>query len=82
MSSSFTRAQEAAEAAGEAFPLAVDGFNAYGPQNTEQVAEINYAATVYRGVTLMPDFQYMIRPGATTRTPDAAILGFRSNINF
>lgn len=82
MSSSFTRAQEAAELAGETFPLAIDGYNAYGPQNTEQVVELNYAAAVYRGVTLMPDFQYMIRPGATTRTPDAAILGFRSNINF
>ncbi len=82
MSSAFTRAQEAAEFAGASFPLTIDGFTAYGPQNTEQLVEANYAIAVYRGVTFMPDFQYMIRPGATTRTPDAAILGFRSNINF
>ncbi len=83
MSGEFTRAEEIAEALGTPFPDDVDGFGtAYGPQNTEQVAELTYLLHVYRGVTFEPDFQYVIRPGATTSTPDAAVLGFRTNINF
>ena len=83
MSAGFTRAQEAAGLLGTPLPLSLDGFGAaYGPQNTEQVIELDYNVAVYRGVTVLPDFQYLIRPGATTRTPDAAVLGFRTNINF
>ena len=37
---------------------------------------------LFRGVTLQPDFQHVICPGATTMTPDVAVLGFRTNINF
>ncbi len=83
MSGKFTRAQELSEALGQGAPFNIDGFGtAYGPQNTEQTVELTYIAHVFRGVTLQPDFQYIIRPGATTNTPDAAVLGFRTNINF
>ena len=83
MSGAFTRAQEIASALGQSFPNNVDGFGtAYGPQNTEQVVELTYSIHAYHGVTFQPDFQYIIRPGATTNTPDAAVLGFRTNINF
>lgn len=83
MAGRYTRAEEAALLAGSAAPLSLDGFGpAYGPQNTEQVAELDYTAAVFRGVTLTPDFQYVIRPGATDRTRNAAVLGFRSNVNF
>ncbi len=84
MSAAFTTAQEATQALGSSVELPpVDGFGpAYGPQNTEQVVELQYAAGLYRGVTLMPDFQYIIRPGATSLTRNAAVLGFRTNVNF
>ncbi len=83
VSGDFTRAQELDEALGTQTPLTIAGSGpAYGPQNTEQIIELNYNATVFHGVTVMPDFQYLIRPGATTRTPDAAVLGFRTNVNF
>ena len=83
MSGKFTRAQELSASLGQGAPFNVDGFGtAYGPQNTEQTVELTYIAHVFRGVTLQPDFQYIIRPGATTNTPDAAVLGFRTNINF
>ena len=83
MSAGFTRAQEAQQLLGNGTGLSLDGFGpSYGPQNTEQVVELDYTAGIYHGVTLMPDFQYIIRPGATTNTRNAAVLGFRSNINF
>jgi porin len=83
MSSAYTRALEAAAVGANPFPLTLNGFGpAYGPQNTEEVAELNYNVAVYRGVSVTPDFQYIIRPGATTRIPDAAVLGFRTNILF
>ena len=83
MSGDFTRAQEIAEATGTPLPLTLAGFGpSYGPQNTEQVVELNYNVTLAPGLTVMPDFQYLIRPGATSRIPDAAVLGFRSNVNF
>ncbi len=84
MSGAFTRAQEIALEQGQALPpLSLGGFGAaYGPQNTEQVVELDYIASVYHGVTFVPDFQYIIRPGATTSIPNAAVLGFRTNINF
>ncbi len=83
MSGAFTRAEEIALEQGGTLPDTVDGFGrAYGPQNTEQMVELTYIAHVFHGVTLQPDFQYIIRPGATTNTPDAAVLGFRTNVNF
>lgn len=83
MSGAYTRAQELDQTLGTSFPVTLSGFGpAYGPQNTEQVVELDYTASVFRGVSVMPDFQYIIRPGATTRTPDAAVLGFRTNVNF
>ncbi len=83
MSGAFTRAEEIALESGQTLPLDIDGFGAaYGPQNTEQVVELAYTAAIYPGVSFVPDVQYLIRPGATTATPDAAVLGFRTNINF
>lgn len=83
MSGAYTKAQEAAALGGSAFPLTLDGFGpAYGPQNTEQVIEANYTVAIVDGVTIMPDVQYVIRPGASTATPNAAVLGFRTNVTF
>ncbi len=83
MSGAFTRTEEIALEQGQSLPITIDGFGpAYGPQNTEQTVELTYIIHVFRGVTLQPDVQYIIRPGATTNTPDAAVLGFRTNVNF
>ena len=83
LSGEFTRAEELAFDLGQTAPLNGNGVGpSYGPQNSEQVVELTYSIHVYHGVTLQPDFQYVIRPGATTLTPDAAVLGFRTNINF
>ena len=54
----------------------------YGVQNHEEVVELEYTAQVYRGVTVEPDFQYVIHPGATSATRDAAVLGVRTNVQF
>ena len=42
--------------------------------------EFNYQIHVFRGVTFAPDFQYFIRPNAQSNLPDAALIGFKSNI--
>ena len=83
MSGRFTRAEEIELEQRQTLPLSTDGLGmAYGLQNTEDVVELDYNIAVFRGVTLVPDFQYIVRPGATTNTPDAAVLGFRTNIDF
>lgn len=58
------------------------GGTVFGVQGNEQVVEVQYTANVFRGVTVEPDFQYIIRPGATSNSRDAAVLGFRTNIQF
>ena len=83
MSGSYARSQEIAEASRAQQPLSLDGFEpSHGPQNTGDVVELDYQAAVYRGVTLMPNFQFLIRPSATTTIRNATVLGFRTNINF
>lgn len=39
---------------------------------TESVIELTYRAQLYRGVTLIPDYQYVINPGATDGDVDDA----------
>jgi porin len=55
---------------------------ATGIQTHEMVLEIDYTVHVYRGVTLMPDFQYVFRPNAQTNIKNAAVFGFRANVSF
>ncbi|QDH17085.1 carbohydrate porin [Swingsia samuiensis] len=54
----------------------------YGIQTTGEVLEAAYMIHVMRGVTFYPDFQYYFRPGAQKTLRDAAMLGFRSHIQF
>ncbi|GBD57930.1 carbohydrate porin [Gluconobacter wancherniae] len=54
----------------------------YGPQSFGEVLEATYRIRVMRGVTFAPDFQYFIRPGAQAALRNAAMLGFRSHIQF
>ncbi len=76
-----TTTQELEQASGQS--LTSGGFGpVYGLQNHEEVVELEYTAKVYRGVTVEPDFQYILRPGATGATRDAAVLGVRTNVQF
>ena len=54
----------------------------YGIQNYGEVLEANYRIHVMRGVTFAPDFQYYFRPGGQAALHNAAMLGFKSHIQF
>jgi porin len=56
--------------------------SATGVQTHEMVLEVNYDIHVYRGVTFMPDFQYVFRPNAQANIPNAAVFGFRAHVVF
>lgn len=53
-----------------------------GPQSHELVLEARYGVALGRGVKLMPDLQYIMRPSASTRFDDALALGVRTTVNF
>ncbi|PPQ27440.1 carbohydrate porin [Rhodopila globiformis] len=55
---------------------------ATGVQTGEVILEANYQIQVTQGVSLMPDFQYVIRPNGQGNIPNAVVLGFRSHIEF
>ena len=46
-------------------------------QGEETDIEVRYGFRIREGFHLMPDFQYVIHPNATTRYPDAAVIGLR-----
>jgi porin len=56
--------------------------NATAVQSHEMILEANYDIHVFRGVHLMPDFQYVFRPNAQTNIRDAAVFGFRARVEF
>ncbi len=66
----------------EGLPPAETADGASGIQTWTMTFEANYAIHVYRGVTFAPDFQYYIRPNAQSNLPDAALLGFKSHVEF
>jgi porin len=51
-------------------------------QTHEETLEAMYTASVYRGVSLMPDIQYVIHPGGTSHVPNALSLGLQANVTF
>ena len=53
---------------------------ATGIQTHETILELNYDVDVIRGVHLVPDFQYVFRPNAQGNIKDAAVFGFRLNV--
>ncbi len=55
---------------------------ATGKQTNEQVLELNYDIHAARGVNIMPDFQYIIRPNAQSNLKNAVVLGLKTNIDF
>jgi porin len=71
----------AAEQEEQEFRLAYSN-GATGVQRHEGVLEANYDIHVYRGVNLMPDFQFIIHSNAQTSIPNAVVLGLKANVNF
>lgn len=56
--------------------------NATDVQSHEMVIEANYGIHLFRGVTLRPDFQYVIRPNAQASIRDAAVFGCSTHVTF
>ncbi|HEY2051986.1 MAG TPA: carbohydrate porin [Caulobacteraceae bacterium] len=52
-----------------------------GVQGDEMDLEVRYGFKIMDGFHLMPDFQYVFHPNATTRIPDAAVLGVRLTVS-
>lgn len=50
-------------------------------QGQETDIEVRYGFRIREGFHLMPDFQYVIHPNATTRYPDAAVIGLRVTLS-
>ena len=60
-------------------PLSND---APGVETNEIVLEVNYHITLYPGLYIMPDLQYIIRPSGASTYPNAWLVGFRVNALF
>ncbi len=56
--------------------------SATGVQSHELVFEANYGIHAAPGVSLMPDFQYIVRPNAQSTIADAAVFGLKTNVQF
>ena len=56
--------------------------SATGVQSHETIIELNYDIHVLRGVNFEPDFQYVIRPNAQANIHNAAVLGFKTHVEF
>mgnify|MGYP004717880707 FL=1 len=56
--------------------------HATGVQRNTMVMEANYAIRVIPGVIFTPLFEYYIHPNAQNNLRNAALLGFKSHIQF
>ncbi len=77
MSNTLGQVQADQEALGIPFSDGVTGI-----QTNEMIFEADYNIHVYRGVDFRPDFQYIIRPNAQSNIRNAAVLGFKANVEF
>ena len=82
VSSQLTSAEQLDEDFGVPYSDSATGVSATGVQTNEEVLEANYDIHVYRGVNLMPDFQYVIHPNAQTSIPSAVVLGLKAHLEF
>ena len=51
-------------------------------QSHETILEARYDARLTEGLHLMPDLQYVLRPDALTRRPDATVVALRITADF
>lgn len=52
------------------------------PVGAEMVIEFSYQAQVTRWLTVQPDLQYIINPGATSTIDNALVIGARASVTF
>ena len=55
---------------------------AVGVQSSETVVEARYEVALGKGLSLTPDFQYIIRPGAARTYPNATVVGLQVKADF
>lgn len=55
---------------------------ATGIQTHEMILEANYNIHVYRGTDFRPEFEYVFRPNAQSNIRNAAVFGFKFNVEF
>lgn len=77
ISPALTRTQTLQAAA--SLPLAQD---AVGIQSHETVVEARYRIALGKGLSLTPDVQYIIRPGAARAYPNATVVGLQLKASF
>ncbi|MCB8882678.1 carbohydrate porin [Acidisoma cellulosilytica] len=82
VSGQLTSAERLDQAFGLPYTNSDTGVTATGVQTNEEILEANYDIHVYRGVNLMPDFQYVIHPNAQTDIPNAVVLGLKAHVEF
>jgi len=56
--------------------------HAVGVQSREIIAEARYEIALSKGLSLTPDIQYVIRPGAARTYPDATVVGVQLKADF
>ncbi|GEB03282.1 porin B [Gluconobacter roseus NBRC 3990] len=66
----------------EAITAAKTGKVTPGIQSNEVDLEFDYAATLTKGLIMMPNIQYIIRPNAVSSYPNALVFGLRTNVTF
>ena len=71
------RAERATLAEREQLSAGVNGVQAH-----EAVIELNYQFSPVNVLLLIPDMQYVVRPGGTHATPDALFLGLKTQVEF
>ncbi|MBW4024243.1 MAG: carbohydrate porin [Proteobacteria bacterium] len=82
VSDQLTSAERMDQEFGLPYGSSATGVVATGVQTNEEVLEANYDIHVYRGVNLMPDFQYVMHPNAQTDIPNAVVLGLKAHVEF
>jgi len=51
-------------------------------QSSEMDIELNYRAQIAPWFSLMPNIQYVVRPGGVTTTPNALVIGLQAGLTF
>jgi porin len=82
VSGQLTSAEQLDQEFGVPYSDGATGVSATGVQTNEEVLEADYDIHVYRGINLMPDFQYVIHPNAQTSIPSAVVLGLKAHVEF
>jgi porin len=56
--------------------------HAVGVQSDETIAEVRYEIALSKGLSLTPDIQYIVHPGAARTYPNATVIGLQVEADF